>query len=261
MTLQFRRICRDFGNTSAATGTSAKLLIIEVVERDAHDALATDCATSLLLTPDGRRRVGEDQLAFLGGASAASAAPDAGVDGYRERGLLGGTFGYRYVIGSALYYLFPGDQHRPGANGGVDVRRVDDGCTFFSNRDCNYGLFLGDDFTFQPLGAGDLVSTKLKAINGRFHRVLVIVVPNKSSVYLEPLSEARLKDASLRLFGERLNVDVVPLYEAFHHARSRIKDLYLPDNTHLSIAGYRELAAHVAAQVSVMPIPGLPPGK
>src|SRR6266567_4048894 len=49
---------------------------------------------------------------------------------------------------------------------------------------------------------------------------------------------------------KNLGVDVIPLHMEFYEAKSRIKDLYLPDDTRLSTAGYRELAAHVARQES-----------
>jgi hypothetical protein len=132
------------------------------------------------------------------------------------------------------------------------VQNVDGGCAFFPHRECEIGLFLGDDFTFASLGGDDLQSTKLTVVKSMFERVLVVVVPNKRSVYLESRDQAQRKDENLRLFGQNLGVDVVPLHMAFYEAKYRIKDLYLPDDTHLSNAGYQELASHIATHDSVV---------
>jgi hypothetical protein len=225
-TLRLGRLCVDFPQFVAALGAKAKTLIVEVVERNAHTVLGVDCAKTYFVP--------------LGGEQTLRST--------REQGILGGVFGFKYVFGAALYYLAPGSQHRAGADGGVWVRDVDDGCALLSNRDCQFGLFLGNDFTSPDLGDIDLKSNKLAALKVPFERLLVVVVPNKSSVYLESRERAQNKDGHLRALGQRMGVDVVALHVAFYDAKSKIKDLYLPDNTHLSTRGYRELANLVVSQ-------------
>jgi hypothetical protein len=250
MTMRLGRICRDLPEFIGALGKPPKTLIIEAIERSAYDTLVADCANTSLQTLNGNRN-GElserPQQDLLGGVFASGVAGEPELNGDRKRSIFGGVFGYKYMVGSALYYLSPGDQERPGSYGGVRVRSVDDGCAFFSHRECGYGLFLGDDFTSRPLSTEDAASAKLAIVNTVFERVIVVVVPDKSSVYLESREQAERKDQTLRLFGQKSRVEVVPLQVGFYDAKSRIKDLYLPDDTHLSTAGYRELAAQIAA--------------
>jgi len=248
ITLRLGRICQDFPEFIAtAFGKPPKILIVEVVERIARDVLTVDCPKTWFVTLDGKQEIRTDwQRLMPGGVFANKLGGDAELRSDRQRSIFGGVFGYKYVLGSAWYYFFPGDQHRPGSNGGVWVQDVAGGCAFFSNRECELGLFLGDDFTRLPLSSNDLHSTTLTVVKSVFEKVLVVVVPNKSSVYLESREQARHKDENLRLFGQKLGVDVLPLNVAFYDAKARIMDLYDPDNTHLSPAGYRELAMHIA---------------
>ena len=259
MTLRLGRICDDFPEFIAALGKPPKILIIEVIERDSRNILAVNCVKSSLQALDGKHELRNvRQGDVLGGVFAPKIGGGPELRSDRQLSIFGGVFGYKYIFGSALYYLFPGNQHRPGTYGGVRVQNVDGGCAFFSHRECELGLFVGDDFTLGRLGGDDLQSTKLTVVTRLFERVLVVVVPNKSSVYLESRDQAQRKDESLRLFGQNLGVDVVPLHVAFYEAKSRIKDLYLPDDTHLSTAGFRELAVHLATHDSLVTHSQLP---
>ena len=244
ITLRLGRICRDYPEYIASLGKPPKTLIIQVVERNARDVLTVDCAESLLKTVDGRQELRGGRPLVL-----AHKDSDEPHTGDRPKSILDGVFGYKYVVGSALYYLFPGVQHRPGSDGGVWIKKVDDGCRFFSNAECEFSLFLGHDFTRPRLGE-DFRSHKLATVKSTSERVLVIVIPDKSSVYLESRDQALRKDEALRLFGRQLAIDVVPLHTAFYDAKFRIKDLYSPNNSHLSVAGYRELATRLAAHDS-----------
>jgi hypothetical protein len=244
ITLRLGRICRDYPGYIASLGKPPKTLIIEVVERNARDVLTVDCAESLLKTVDGKQELRSGGPRVLAHRNGDDPQPSD-----RQKNIIDGTFGYKYVLGSALYYLFPGVQHRPGSDGGVWIKKVDDGCRLFSHAECEFSLFLGHDFTRPRLGE-NFKSSKLAIVKTSAERVLVIVVPDKSSVYLESRDQALRKDEALRALGRELAIEIVPLHATFNDAKFRIKDLYSPNNTHLSTAGYRELATQLAAHDS-----------
>ncbi len=252
-TVRLGRLCRDYPQYIASLGKPPKTVIIQVVERNARDVLAVDCAESLLKTVDGKQELHTGGPKLL----ARKNPDDSQQSSDRQKSMFAGTFGYKYVLGSALYYLFPGVQHRPGSDGGVWIKQVENGCRLFSHIECELNLFLGHDFTRPRLG-DDFKTGKLATVKSSSERVLVIVIPDKSSVYLESREQALRKDEALRVFGRQLAIDVVPLHAAFYDAKFRIKDLYSPNNTHLSIAGYRELATQLAAHDSTLASARLP---
>lgn len=153
------------------------------------------------------------------------------------------------MAGSLLYFLDRGGQHRSGHSGGVHVKRIADGCLLFSNRDCDFGLFLGDDVIMIWLPREKIESPVVSYLkNAGVERVLIMPIPNKTSVYLEPLTEARIKDAYLGEFARRNGVEVVPLFERSIADRQRDKDFYLPNDTHLSARGMQVLGEYVREQ-------------
>ncbi len=118
------------------------------------------------------------------------------------------------------------------------MKRVSNGCALFSNLDCAYGLFLGDDYKQPALPLATYRSSVfdyLREVGTR--RILIVSIPNKTSVYFQSPEEAALKDAYLVEFGKRNGAEVVLLNQRFVEARSQMKDFYLPNNTHLSPRG------------------------
>jgi hypothetical protein len=110
MTLRLGRICRDFPEFLAALGQLPKMLIIEVIERSARDELAVDCVKSSLQTLDGKQELRNDrQQDILGGVFASKIGGEPELRADRQRSIFGGLFGYKYILGSASYYLFPGN--------------------------------------------------------------------------------------------------------------------------------------------------------
>ena len=79
---------------------------------------------------------------------------------------------------------------------------------------------------------------------------LVLVMPDKSSVYADDILAPKAMNHALssELFGRGLAP--FDLEKLLKEARTRVPDLYLPDDTHLSDEGYRMVAEMLSAQVT-----------
>jgi len=229
VTYSFGRICSDFDEVLRKKRLAPRVVIIQAVERYFDERFFSSCDHSRL----------------------ENAAPNALIaePAMPNRSIFSGSYGAKYVAGSLLYLLNGGEQHRSGHSGGVHVKRIADGCLLFSNRDCDFGLFLGDDLIMAGLPREKLESPTVSYLKkAGVERVLIMPIPNKTSVYLEPLTEARIKDAYLGEFARRNGVEVVPLFERFVADRQRDKDFYLPNDTHLSARGMQVLGEYVREQ-------------
>lgn len=226
VTYGFGQICPDIGSLLAKMHLRPKTIVIEVVERYFDERFFGACDQSRL----------------------EEAAPNATVADpeHRDRTILYGVYGAKYVAGSLLYFLHRGEQRRPGHSGGVVVAPVENGCEMFSNRECAYGLFLGDDRDRPALPLKEHQSPVFRFLReAGFERIVVVPIPNKTSLYLQSLSEARSKDEYLREFAIRNKIEVLPLHEKFYADRQRTTDFYLPDDTHLSPRGMQVLGGYI----------------
>ncbi len=227
VTYGFGRLCSDFSEVLRKKQLAPRVVIIEVVERYFGDRFFSACDSSRL----------EDAA-----SNALTEDPELPA-----RSIFSGMFGAKYVVGSLFYFLRRGEQHRSGHSGGVFVAPVADGCSLFSNRDCEHGLFLGDDRDLPGLPLDKFKSPVLSYLReAGVERIIIIPIPNKTTVYLDPESEARRKDAYIAEFGIRNNVEVVTLHQRFMSDRYRAKDFYLPNDTHLSPRGMKVLGGYIA---------------
>jgi hypothetical protein len=124
----------------------------------------------------------------------------------------------------------------------------------FSNRKASRLLYFAEDELKKSWSDKDQAAAvdNLKRIQYEFAkkglRLLVIVVPDKSSVYRPYLSKEASKvgypDVSEQL--KTAGVNSVNLLSYFQHAAGETIDLYLPNDTHLSTQGYKLMASKVA---------------
>ncbi len=123
---------------------------------------------------------------------------------------------------------------------------VPDGCVQFSHRMCDKGLFLTDDRNNAELTAAD--ADFLHRFNELAAplKVVWMVIPNKTTVYLEPLHA--------QAFVQRMGaLQAGPdLFAMAQDMRRKMVDLYWPNDTHWSMQGQlyfgqRMLAAAQAA--------------
>lgn len=127
----------------------------------------------------------------------------------------------------------------------TNIYAIHDGCAFFSNELCNYGLFFYEDYQQPPLGKTTI--DQIKLLNQRIdptgyrYEITWAVVPNKSSIYHRPLPEEFWK----LLEKDRLGPN---LYTYLKHQKYKIVDLYQPSDTHFSNAGYLLLGRHLLSK-------------
>ena len=126
---------------------------------------------------------------------------------------------------------------------GTTARRVADGCAMFSHRLCDKALFFRDDDL-----VGELTRSEVDAMQD-FSRtrtaapVLWLIIPDKTTTYIRPTHSHSFAEA-LRTSG--LGPDLFA-FAAAH--KTRIRDFYLPNDTHLSHRGLLALGEHVLQDV------------
>lgn len=125
----------------------------------------------------------------------------------------------------------------------IMARPLPDGCKEFSNRLCNKGIFLVDDDRSPAL------TEKSAAFMARFNeragmpKVIWMVIPNKTTVYLNHHRVASFVNA---FNASNLGPD---LFALATNSRRQVMDLYSPNDTHLSPAGYQLVGARMLQAV------------
>lgn len=113
----------------------------------------------------------------------------------------------------------------------TQVRLVPDGCALFSNPLCPKVLFFKQDVDAGELDASDF--ERMKQFNAR--QVLIpyiwLVLPDKTTTYLDPGHSKSFRDVFL---PAGLGPD---FFAMTSENRYRFKDLYFPNDTHMSMYG------------------------
>jgi len=130
----------------------------------------------------------------------------------------------------------------------VRIYEIKDGCRYFSNRLCQYGLFFKEDY--QQDGLNDKVLEDIKTLKNRLphYQTTWVVIPNKSSIYhREELYESSA-DFWAKLSKENLGPD---LFQSTQEAKLTIKDIYAPNNTHYGSSGYLFVGEQIASYLKL----------
>ncbi|SNC62084.1 hypothetical protein [Polynucleobacter victoriensis] len=111
---------------------------------------------------------------------------------------------------------------------------INNGCNLFSHNLCNFGLFYHQDYKKSSVRIETL--QEIRKINARFSKYQVswLVIPNKSSVYQRNIPLDFWEGIEIGMIGPNL-------LSNFMMTKTTIKDLYLPNDTHLSTSGYLHL--------------------
>lgn len=111
---------------------------------------------------------------------------------------------------------------------------IENGCIFFSNSLCHLGLFYHQDYT-KPSISED-TTDKIQLINATLknYEITWLIIPNKSSVYHRSVDVTFWQALEQKNLGPNL-------LNSFQKDKYFIKDLYKPNDTHLSNQGYIEL--------------------
>ncbi len=114
---------------------------------------------------------------------------------------------------------------------GTQIRAVPEGCTQFSNRMCDKSLFFDEDVNNGELDLHDF--ERMQRFNASQVAIPYVwmVVPDKTTTYLDPTHSKAFMDA-FRAAG--LGPD---LFAMTAEHRLKVRDLYFPNDTHLSMHG------------------------
>jgi hypothetical protein len=162
------------------------------------------------------------------------------------------TLGGEWVINAfinkiKLTYLF-----EPAANfmdfGNGRTRAVPiDGCSLFSNKLCNYGLFYSHDFDKNTFNSIDNVLSINRDLQKEGIKAIWLVVPDKATVYLGYGKYNSNPYVNIWAeFAKHSELAAPHLGEIFNQNKSAIKDFYMPNDVHLSTSGYLYLGAFMA---------------
>ena len=233
-------LCADLGEVLRAQGFRGSAVVVESVERGLSTLL--DAAHACTHTRPGRLQM----------QPAPRDWDPAGPFGLNTRetlftGLLTQWHTHRARTS-------PDEELRHTTDGAdrVRIQRVPDGCQRFSHRLCERGLFFADDRTAAPFDATLL--DKLQRLSHRHADLSVtwVVVPNKSSVYLNPRHSP---DAAAALETGGFGPD---LFRLLTETSRQQRDLYQPNDTHLSPTGERLLGERVAEWLRRHPVDARP---
>ncbi|MBO9680929.1 MAG: hypothetical protein J7556_22105 [Acidovorax sp.] len=216
-------LCGDLDDWLAHSGFHGKLIIIQSVERNLSERLAASTQCTKMAKP------------FIQQAGPYTMAREE-VPGFKlnwDAPIAQGLITY-WNTRKALNT--PGDTtYKSGAHlSATMVRAVPDGCNFFSHRLCSKALFLSDDINRGELTPADAETMKTFAA-ARRTPVLWMVIPNKTTVYIDPSHSTSFVSA---FRNANLGPDLFE-WAAQRHALTR--DFYFPNDTHLSMHGQLEL--------------------
>ena len=223
---QFGYLCRDFSSWAAKAGFKGRLVIVESVERLLDERLRKgDKCGAMLKAPEARNAPFMKTFTEVPApAFNWSAKLTTGVITYRN------TRRATQADADTQY--------------GKDtlVRLVPDGCKQFSHRLCDRALFFKEDIDNGPLTAETFELLK-RFTASQSLQLLWMVIPNKTTVYVDPQSSKPFVDAFR-------NAGYGPdLFAYAQERRLQVRDFYFPNDTHLSMHGQIALGDLMLAQV------------
>ncbi|MEO7242902.1 MAG: hypothetical protein ABIW85_08300 [Variovorax sp.] len=220
-------LCDDFDQWLADAGFQGKLVIIQSVERLLPSRLedSAKCRTM-------RRPLRAKEAPFL---EPLETLPPATFNWTAP--LLSGWITWRNTEAALAS---PGDTL---AEPNTRARVVPNGCELFSNRLCRKALFFSEDDVL-----GEIAPRAVEHMRdfSRAHPavpILWMIIPNKTTVYLEPSHSKGFAEAFAR---SGLGPD---LFSFTMSERNQVKDFYFPNDTHLSMHGQLKLGARMLAAV------------
>ena len=226
---QIGDICEDFPKQLKARGFKGKTLVIESIERIANRQLksSANCKIGKSI-PQNTSRTSQSLPERI------NLSPQFNIQGQFVAGLET-IFHTAAIRLNAAYINIYNLQSK-----GTKIYSIENGCSYFSNRLCQFGLFFHEDYE-QP--ALDKQSIQyLESINQKLssYRVIWVIIPNKSAVYQRSRPEQFWFDLNKKKLGPNL-------YSSMQYEKSNIKDMYAPNDTHLSTAGYLFLGKKILA--------------
>jgi len=227
---QNQLICKDFSKILNNAKFQGKTVIFEIVELGAEKRIknSAECEESnILSSPITDLKIPEEQIDLSQSIN------------------LTGQFiaGAETLLNSMLINFsadYPKNHNKKNKRG--KIYTLTDGCTFFSNKLCQFGLFYHQDYTQTALHINTIKDMKTISQRLSNYNVIWLIIPNKSSVYQRELPIDFWKS----LENNQLGPD---LLNNFKINKYNIKDLYKPNDTHLSTTGYLHLGKIVSEYI------------
>lgn len=220
-------LCSNLDAWLAGAGFRGKLVVIESVERMVTARLAESKTCDRLLAPPG--------APFEPLPSAAT--PASRLDFSRAVSPFDGWLTRRCTDAAVA------GERRSLCNPDVIARPVAHGCELFTHLRCDLAPFFADDARNGEIDPG---AVRVMQAFGRAHRtvpLLWMVVPNKSTAYLEPGHSHRFVEG---FAGAGLGPD---LFAFAQQEKTAMRDFYLPNDTHLSVSGQLALGERMLQAV------------
>jgi len=226
-------LCKDFDGWLAQAGFRGQLVMIQSVER--------------LL---GARMEATDECTQMKAPLSAQAAPfvqPMGPAGFAR------NWGARLTTGWITYRNTREAKQNPAdTKSGMQTlaRAVPNGCEMFSHRLCNKALFFSDDDDNGEITLAHLASMQAFTRAHTSIPILWMVIPNKTTIYLEP-------EHSEAFFNAWKQAGLGPdLYTFSREQRLAVRDFYFPNDTHLSMHGQLVLGERMLEEVrKIVPTP------
>lgn len=223
----------------AANKTGSRIVVMQVVER------------SFLAVFRNERTCAPTRVEITNGAENGPRAEVA------DRGL---DLDAGYLFQTSLNTLRMRIQNNRLTSGGVVNVPLSSGA-FFSNKISNRLLYYAEDDSKYTWRRSDIDASiqNLKKIKSRLAdmniRFILVVVPDKSSVYRPYMQNALVTARPPDVFAAINNagLDSVDLSSLFAQKVGGSIDLYLPNDTHLSVAGYKFVGEAIAAAIANKP--------
>lgn len=213
--LTHEKLCDDFDDWLDRAGFRGKVVVIESVERLLPERLANsrDCRRMPQPFSAGLKpffapldHVPAPEINWSGKLT-------SGINIYRN------TRGAREAQGDFL------------SNKRILVRPVADGCSMFSNQLCDRVPFWPADDENGELTPAHVAQMQAFAAAHPKRAIVWMVIPNKTTVYVKP---EHSKDFVTAFNAAGLGPD---LFSFSQQQKSRVRDYYFPNDTHLSMHG------------------------
>jgi hypothetical protein len=221
---QISHLCADFPEQLVSIGFKGEFIVIESVER----LLSTEVSKSLNCVK-GKKLQQITQKEALQTPTKINLNESFNINGQFIAGAktIFNSIAIRVVPNYPSYY------NLNSSSKDATILRINNGCNFFSHNLCTYGLFYNGDYKNPPPNkeAFDgilLLQQRLQATN---KKIIWAIVPNKSSIYTNKGNGKFWDEIEKHRLGPNL-------YKTIQSKKHLEKDLYAPNDTHLSNKGY-----------------------
>ena len=233
-------LCTDFGDWVRGQGFKGQLVIVESIERAFDERLRRSEACTA--TADGR------PLKIRPG-------PFLGPLTQKPAGAL--NWSAKLTTGPITWSNTRHAARAPSDTQHGDetlVRVVPEGCRQFSHPLCHKVPFFKEDIDHGPLTQQTFARMQRLAAAQPSLQMLWMVIPNKTTVYLDPGHSQEF------VAGLRAHPELGPnLFDFAQQARHEVQDFYFPNDTHMSMHGQVAMGAVMLQEVSRrLPRPGAP---